>query len=101
MTAIKIVNYLSIAIYVIFFPVFWVAKSLRKLIFNVRKAKAIREAESLHAECKKHVYVIQNGTKFFWGTRERIRALNTKKRKKLHGSGFNFNYKIAIIHIAK
>jgi len=101
MNAIKIINWLSLAIYFMFFPVFWVAKRIRSLVFNIRKAKAIRKAEELKAGVPKRVYVVQNGNEFIYGTREQLRRMNCTNKRKVKGTGLTFDYRKAIIYTAK
>lgn len=101
MNAMKTIRAITIAIYFLFYPVFWTVKAIKKFSFETRKAKAIREAELLHSEKGKHIYVVQNGQRFVWGTREKLRELNTKKKKKVKGTGLIFDYRKAIIYTAK
>ena len=101
MNAIKTVNRLSLAIYFIFFPVFWIAKRICSLVFNTRKAKVIRKAEELKASVPKRVYVVQNGNKFLYGTREQLRRMNCTNKRKVKGTGLTFDYRKAVIYTAK
>lgn len=101
MNAIKIVNWLSLAIYFMFFPVFWIAKRIRSLVFNIKRVKAIREADQLHAESGKHVFVVQNGTKFIVALRSGLRGMNSKYKRKVDGTGLTFDYRKAVIYTAK
>lgn len=102
MNAMKIVNRLTLAIYFLFFPLFWAIKQNRSRVFNRRKVKAIRDAENRHSKLDKHVHVVQNGTKFFIGTRDELHRMNVRSRKrKVRRSGITFDYRKAIIYTAK
>ena len=98
MNAIKIVNWLSLAIYFMFFPVFWTIKTVRKSTFNRRKAKAIKKADKLHKEQNVRAHVVQLRSKFIVGTRCELRRKSAKYTKKLRKAGLIFDYKQAIIY---
>jgi len=94
----KIINLLSLAIYFMFFPVFWTIKAVRKSVFNRRKAKAIKQANKLHKEQNVRAYVVQLRSKFIVGTRNDLRRKSSKYTKKLSKVGLIFDYKQAIIY---
>jgi len=98
MNAIKIINWLSLAIYFMFFPVFWTIKTVRKYTFNRRKAKAIKQANKLHKKQNVRVHVVQLRSKFIVGTRNDLRRKRSKYTKKLSKAGLIFDYKQAIIY---
>jgi|SRR5665647_1249896 len=98
MNAIKIINRLSLAIYFMFFPVFWTIKTVRKSTFNRRKAKAIKQADKLHKEQNVRAHVVQLRSKFIVGTRNDLRRKSSKYTKKLSKVGLIFDYKQAIIY---
>lgn len=92
--------YVSHLIYWLLFPVLWPAKKIKQFVFETRKANRIREAELLANETGHKAFVIQNGTKFFVSQRKDLRKLNTKKSKKLKGTGGFVEYRKAIIYEA-
>lgn len=101
MKAIKTINWITTAIYFLFFPIFWIIRVYKVKKFDKRKAKAIRDADKLHSDCNRNAYVVQNGVKFVVGTREQLRKLNTQGRKMVKGTYMKFDYRKAIIYTAK
>lgn len=93
-------TYLSYLIYWLLFPVLWPVKKVKQFKFETEKANRIREAELMANESGKKAFVIQNGTKFIVSQRKDLRQLNTKKSKKLKGTGGFVEYRKAIVYEA-
>lgn len=92
--------YLSYFFYWLLFPFLWLAKKIKQFLFEARKTNKIIEAELLASKTGKKAFVIQNGTKFIVSQRTLLRDLNTKKSKKLKGTGGYVDYRKAIVYEA-
>ena len=97
---IRLFLYLSYLFYWLFFPILWPVKKIKQFNFQTRKVNRIREAELLANQTGKKAFVIQNGTKFIVSQRKDLRQLNTKKSKKLKGTGGFVEYRKAIVYEA-
>jgi hypothetical protein len=79
--------------------------SIRKLIIDYRKNKAIKKALALSAKTNANIYVVQIGRYFKVGTREELRRFNKNGRKNIRRLTktytLDFNCKYSIIFTAK
>ena len=82
---------------VLFFWIIYPYKWANLAIFNIRKANAIRKAETMTAETGKQVYVVQYKTTFITGLRSDFRRRDSKIRRKIDGF-LDWDYRNAIIH---
>lgn len=95
---------LSILLLVLFFWVIYPVKWIKRLIFEVRKSNAIREAEDLSLKHNKQAYVVQYKMKFAVGLRSQFRQQNSKVRRKLADemNGYlDYDYRNAIVYKTK
>lgn len=101
MNAIKIIKWLSLVIFFIFYNKKWREKRRIAKKFKADKESAIKEANRIQWETGKRAFVVQNGTKFIVSTRSDLRGMNSKYRGKVKGTGLTFDYRTAIIYTAK
>jgi hypothetical protein len=77
---------------------------LRNLLFDYRRSRAVREAKRRSIQLGRNVYVFQVGRRFKVGTREELRRVNSRERKRLKritGSRLlNFDYRNSVVYVA-
>ena len=101
----KVINKISVAIYFMFWPLFWLVKKWKTYMFDKRKRKAIEEATKRSKVEGKHIHVMQIEKRFIVGTREELRRYDKTGCKVVKRLGnchlLDFDYRKAIVYTAK
>ena len=101
----KTIYTVGLTIYILFFPLFWIAKKWSRFVFDKRKDNAIKDAVKRNKIENKHIHVVQIEKSFIVGTREELRRYDKtgcKVVKKLTGSHLlDFDFRNAIVFTAK
>lgn len=101
----RVLNYLLAWVCVVLFC--WVVfptKWAKKIVFKVKYRRAIKKAAERRKTTKKRVFVVQNEREFYVGTREELRAMDKRIKRRLQRQGkswLRWDYRNAIIYTAK
>lgn len=97
MKANKIIAYI---VTILFFWVIYPYRFIVKMIFEIKKANAIKQADELCKQTNKQVYVVQYNKDFVVGLKREFRHKDLKIRKKIDGF-LDWDYRNAIIYKTK
>lgn len=88
---------------VLFAPFIFQYKWIRNAVINVRRLRAISDANDIAARTHKNAYVIQDGTHFKATTRRAARYTSNKVQSKLekrHAGFLDYDYRNGVVYTA-